>query len=168
MKGKPLWVGIVDAHPIDIVGIHDVDQKSMVSKSSIGWFVDSYKRGDLFFVARNRITGDVVGFIDGKAVPPFQNLDKYIPSYFFISRLAVDEKHRNVGIGTSLVTKLEESAKKLGYSGMVAGVRASNDSALSFYDKLGYEIDTDKSVRWVYDYGETNVERRRRVVVKKF
>jgi len=169
MRDKPFWVGITYAHPIDIVDIYEIDTKSMLSKASIEWFSEKLRRrGDLFLVARNRITGEVVGYISGRAVPMGQNLEQYIPNYYFISRLAVEEKHRHLGIGTALVTKMEESARSLGFSGIIAGVRRSNRSAIAFYTRLGYTIDTSKESKWYYDFGNTIEERRRYIAVKNF
>ena len=52
--------------------------------------------------------------------------------------LAVKPAYRRVGIGRGLIAWLEESALVAGISVVYLEVRADNDAARSFYEKLGY------------------------------
>jgi ribosomal-protein-alanine N-acetyltransferase len=55
-----------------------------------------------------------------------------------LNLLAVDPAHRRRGIGRRLITWLEETAITAGTFVIGLELRASNESALSFYGKLGY------------------------------
>ena len=52
--------------------------------------------------------------------------------------LAVKPAYRRAGVGRKLIAWLEESALVAGISMIYLEVRAGNDSARAFYEKLGY------------------------------
>jgi len=55
-----------------------------------------------------------------------------------LNLLAVDPAHRRRGLGRDLITWLEETAITAGTFIIGLELRASNESALAFYGKLGY------------------------------
>lgn len=69
--------------------------------------------------------------------------------------LAVKPAYRRAGIGRSLMAWLEESALVAGISVISLEVRAENDGARSFYDKLGYR--PLKRMPGYYDGRETAI-----------
>ena len=60
----------------------------------------------------------------------------------------VDQKHRNLGIGTELTRFVLERSKQLGYDSIWLTVNVSNFIAIKLYKKLGFEYsDLDSSER---------------------
>ncbi len=57
-----------------------------------------------------------------------------------ILSLAVDEKHRGLGIARRLMQEIEFRAKGLGSSAMTLEVRATNVVAVGLYLKEGYQV----------------------------
>lgn len=56
-----------------------------------------------------------------------------------ITNVAVHPSHRGKGLGTLLVTKLIEEAESFGILHFTLEVRPSNETALSLYQKLGFQ-----------------------------
>lgn len=82
---------------------------------------------DLFLVARieDAIVGTVMGGFDGRRG--------------FIYHLAVAEAFRHNGIARQLMDEVENRLKKKGCLKCYLLVTPDNQSAMDFYDKLGYE-----------------------------
>ena len=58
--------------------------------------------------------------------------------YFYLDDLCVDEKFRENHIGQELVKHVEEEAKKMSCFEVTLNVWEGNDTALAFYDKMGF------------------------------
>lgn len=58
-----------------------------------------------------------------------------------INELVVDEKYRNLGIGTKLINKVFEFAKQNKISKVDLYVTADNCNAVEFYKRKGFEIE---------------------------
>lgn len=56
----------------------------------------------------------------------------------YIFNVAVDEKHRQKGVGTALVKKITEYGIENNFSFITLEVRESNQKAISLYSKLGF------------------------------
>lgn len=57
-----------------------------------------------------------------------------------ITNVAVDEAHRNCGIGKMLVQQLLKEAKEVGIAVAILEVRISNESAIHLYEAMGFTI----------------------------
>lgn len=68
-----------------------------------------------------------------------------------IWRLMVDENYRRRGLARRLVTVAEHFARSAGYEEIYLNTHRYLDSALPFWDSLGYEITLEED-----DYDETN------------
>lgn len=68
-----------------------------------------------------------------------------------IWRLMVDENYRRRGLARRLVKKAEEFARRVGYDEIYLNTHRYLDSALPFWDSLGYEITLEED-----DYDQTN------------
>ncbi|WP_407374488.1 GNAT family N-acetyltransferase [Methanobrevibacter sp.] len=68
-----------------------------------------------------------------------------------IWRLMVDEKYRRRGLARRLVTKAEQFAQNAGYDEIYLNTHRYLDSALPFWDSLGYQTTLEED-----DYDETN------------
>ena len=57
-----------------------------------------------------------------------------------ITNIAVREDSRNKGIGSALLSHMEEEAKREGVEFLHLEVRLSNTKAISLYEKSGFEV----------------------------
>ena len=78
------------------------------------------------------LLASIGGEIEGFAIMKFRDEDAHL----FL--LAVQPKSRRSGIGTALVEWLEKSCRTAGINRIRLEVRASNDAARRFYERLGY------------------------------
>lgn len=84
---------------------------------------------ELFLVAvlDSEIVGTVMGGYDGHRG--------------WVYYVAVSPRHRRQGIGTALMTRVEEGLAGIGCPKINLQVRASNDPVVSFYERLGYRVE---------------------------
>lgn len=66
---------------------------------------------------------------------------------YYISNVATFEQYRGQGVGTVLIAHTEEKAKRTGGVKMVLDVEKDNRTAIKFYERLGYTITGEASVR---------------------
>ena len=59
----------------------------------------------------------------------------------WIYYVVVSPRHRRQGIGTALMTSVEQRIVRLGCPKINLQVRASNHQVVSFYERLGYKIE---------------------------
>jgi ribosomal-protein-alanine N-acetyltransferase len=94
-----------------------------VLKQRRGFFTDAYKRSRVYALVEPSYDGEeLLGFAATRR-------DGYI---LF---LAVAPEHRRRGLGRRLVAEVAED-----HSSVTCHARASNDAALDFYERLGFEI----------------------------
>lgn len=84
---------------------------------------------DLFLVAvlDSEIVGTAMGGYDGHRG--------------WVYYVAVSPRHRRHGIGTALMTGVEEGLARIGCPKLNLQVRASNDQVVAFYERLGYKVE---------------------------
>ena len=89
---------------------------------------------ELFLVAvlDSQIVGTAMGGYDGHRG--------------WVYYVAVSPGHRRQGIGTALMTNVEERLTHLGCPKLNLQVRASNHEVVSFYERLGYKIEERTSL----------------------
>lgn len=73
------------------------------------------------------------------------DLDNYD---FYLGAVAVNEDCRGKGIGTFILEKSLEIARKLNCKRVVLDVDLENDGALRLYERFGFKIFNKKSIRW--------------------
>ncbi len=61
-----------------------------------------------------------------------------------LCNLGVEQSHRGLGLGSKLITALEERARTFGYTTVELDVAANNPKAKALYERLGYQ---DKHVK---------------------
>ena len=66
---------------------------------------------------------------------------------YYISNIAVFPEYRGTGIGTALITKIEQYAKKKGLKKIALDVEVENSDAVRLYQRLGYWITKESSVK---------------------
>ncbi|MGM0510495.1 MAG: GNAT family N-acetyltransferase [Thermoplasmatota archaeon] len=57
----------------------------------------------------------------------------------WLNRLAVDPDHRNEGVGTELVKRLERVFEEKGFKIWAALIEPDNPYSMKFFEKLGFE-----------------------------
>ncbi len=65
---------------------------------------------------------------------------------FYIDTLSVSEKFQRKGIGTKLLSFIEEKAKELGFNNLSLLVDFDNPDALKLYKKIGFKNNTTLNV----------------------
>ncbi|NTV00616.1 MAG: ribosomal protein S18-alanine N-acetyltransferase [Methanoregulaceae archaeon] len=120
------------ARPGDIAAIAAIETESFPDPWSAEVFSEAMTYfGDMLFVAT--IRGEVVGFIAGGLEDTGEEV------YGHICNLAVSRVCRKQGIGRMLVRR-EEHQFAIGMAiGVQLEVRVSNQAALDFYRRLGYQ-----------------------------
>lgn len=104
-----------------------IEPEIMVENYS--FMAQCHKNG--FFVAS--LGDELVGWVHVYGVQPLQS-----KSYAEIGGVVVNESHRRLGIGRSLIFKCEEWAKEHGFSHMRLRSGVQRPEAHQFYEIIGY------------------------------
>jgi ribosomal protein S18 acetylase RimI-like enzyme len=102
---------------------------------------------DIFFVFKNLAIADAfrfsfIYFLD------FLRLSNLNQDDYYIAEIAVDESQRGEGIGTKILKKAINTAKKGDYSRVVLDVDLTNEGAVKLYESLGFKKFNKKSVKF--------------------
>lgn len=73
--------------------------------------------------------------------------EKLKPGELYISNLSVKKEHRSQGVGSFLLTKITEDARREGFSRLWLYASADNAGAIKLYEKTGFEVRLRRSVR---------------------
>jgi len=129
-----LWAEMIDLH-------YDLDQRfwrrkpdgSEVFRKWMAESLDDEKR--VLIVAD--VAGRVAGFVHGELTdaPPALE-DK---SLAYISDVAVAFEFRGKGVGRKLMAAAEQRLAELGAKGVTLAAAVKNDSAVGFYEAVGFE-----------------------------
>ncbi|OHD09166.1 MAG: hypothetical protein A3E77_15625 [Sphingopyxis sp. RIFCSPHIGHO2_12_FULL_65_19] len=65
----------------------------------------------------------------------------------YIALLAVEREHEGKGVAQSLVKQAERWAKEMGFSRLALDVFASNEHALKFYERAGFQPETVRVIK---------------------
>jgi ribosomal protein S18 acetylase RimI-like enzyme len=111
-----LWREVFPAAPAWNVPAADIGRKLAVQR-------------ELFLVATigSEVVGTAMGGYDGHRG--------------WVYYVAVRPRYRRQGIGTALMERVEAGVARLGCPKINLQVRASNEGVVSFYKKLGYEVE---------------------------
>lgn len=66
---------------------------------------------------------------------------------YHVSNVAIYPEYRGMGIGTKIMSAVEEEAKKSGAAWAVLDVEVENTDAIRLYSRLGYSVVRESSVR---------------------
>ena len=97
--------------------------------------VKKYKGKILLYEENNKIVGLVIGLINNEEIDTY---DFVAPKRGRISELVVSASSRSTGIGTKLLSSMEEYLYSVGCKDILLGVFAYNETAKNFYKKHGY------------------------------
>lgn len=113
------------------------------------YFKFTIKKSVIFLAVEN---GVVQGLVVGEIKEKYSDLDKTMytcPKQGYVDELVVRKGNRGLGIGQSLLNRIESCFKQEGCKYIQLGVFAYNENARKFYKKNGYEermIDLIKKV----------------------
>lgn len=83
----------------------------------------------------------------------------YPDNDFYIAFLAVDKPFRGVGIGSKLLSLMEELARSQGVSRISLHVSGGNDDALQLYERFGMQVEDASSKRgWLPRIGRRMIK----------
>jgi ribosomal protein S18 acetylase RimI-like enzyme len=104
--------------------------------------IEKHAAENQVFIARDN-QGDLVGFIwVGQSRSGFTGaVQAYILSVY------VSEACRGQGLGRGLMLRAEDWAREHNFKSIGLGVAAHNTSAITLYEKLGYETETLRMVK---------------------
>jgi ribosomal protein S18 acetylase RimI-like enzyme len=165
------WFDIRQSSLTDVPQVYKIDSESMVSSFAEDSFINKVEyHGDMFLVATGCGLPDksapLYGYIVGS---PNEVYTRTYKGYIYLSRFAVKNMVRRRGIGTALLTVLENYMRATGkYRGIILDVRASNTASLTFFRKHGYIVSKNRSRPEGYTTGDTRMERYKVVMYKKF
>lgn len=122
-------INILPAHRDDLAAIMSLERSCFTALeqwSERSWLGELMGEGRTVLIARAH---QPVGVITLRTTGELADLH----------RLAVAPVHRRHGVGTALVRSALESARHLGARAVILEVRNTNDAAIMFYQKLGFE-----------------------------
>jgi ribosomal protein S18 acetylase RimI-like enzyme len=111
-----LWREVFPDNPSWNVPKADIDRKLMVQR-------------ELFLV------GDLAGEIVATVMAGFDGHRGWV------HLVAVAPKHRHRGIGRAMMVEAEKKLSDIGCTKVNLQVRATNQGVVSFYEKLGYDVE---------------------------
>lgn len=79
-------------------------------------------------------------------------------SRIYVSILYIDEHFRGQKIGNYLLSEIENEAARQGYSSVFLHTEGSNDGAIKFYDRMGYEMERIQLVKRVVNEIHDKIE----------
>lgn len=134
--------------------LNDIDEiekiMQQVQTLHVDWRPDIYRPINRMIneeYIQNHIDNETgyVAVIDGEVVGVLEVTYRHIeaPTHvtrnvIFIDTMAVDENHRNMGIGTLFFEKVKELKKEKELDGIELQVNARNEAALGMYQKAGF------------------------------
>jgi len=125
----------------DAVGIYAVERACFSDPYPSAFLNDLIEtQQDRFFVATNH--GEIIGY----AVTSISGEQGHVVS------VAVDPRHRRRQMGTALLSAVTEVLLKEGVKQIHLEVRKGNAGAISFYQRMGYQIISE--IRHYYADGE--------------
>ena len=69
--------------------------------------------------------------------------------YIYLDDFSVMTAYRNKGIGSALIRAAEAYAEELGITAVLLHVEKTNQSAMRFYERLGYTVFRDDGHRFL-------------------
>jgi GNAT superfamily N-acetyltransferase len=121
------------AHQLDLVALSAVGDRRYYSDR-----IARQERKDGVLLTAwysDRPVGDVYLWLEEAEEAPISDS---LPGVPLLTHLIVREKERNRGVGSALISAVENQAVTLGHSRLALAVRTDNADAARLYDRLGY------------------------------
>ncbi len=88
------------------------------------------------------VTEELRNFLPADRLDHFREFfSSRVAESWYLDALGVDERYRNIGIGSELIRRTAQKAKKEKFSVMSLIVFADNETAVRLYRKIGFEIE---------------------------
>jgi ribosomal-protein-alanine N-acetyltransferase len=129
MEEKGIKISL--AHIDDAAAIADMSR--LMIEGGLPW---SWTEPRVRYYVRDRDSAVIVAR-DGRRLAGFAIME-FHDEHAHLNLLAVRPSYRSRGVGTSLMRWLESSARMAGVFDIDLELRATNDPARRFYEKLGY------------------------------
>jgi diamine N-acetyltransferase len=119
--------------------VYPADFKSLTDEGEVRDFLASVIQRVDHTILLAQIDGADVGYawieMMDRPPTPFTWAKKRV----FLHHICVDSGHRRLGVGSALITRIEERARAAGIGEFVLDMWALNDSAQAFFDSFGLE-----------------------------
>lgn len=138
-------IHVRDAESQDLRSVYEIAQNS---------FKDPYPLRLIRHIHSTNPEGFLVAEIDESIVGYLIGIVRW-GNVGHVLAIAVDESHRREGVGTSLMINALERLRKHGASQVKLEVRAGNEGAQKFYERLGFE--PEEVVPSYYSDGEAAI-----------
>ena len=83
-----------------------------------------------------------------KELVGYLSIEQY-PDYLYLDDFCIDEKHRNLGIGTELLKNAQAYAIDKNVPQIRLHVEQSNLGAIKLYQRLGYKVENEENSRYL-------------------
>lgn len=128
----------------DLLGILEILNYEIQNSTSV---YDVLKRNEEFiqtwFSEKNRLGFPVFVAVEKDAVLGYGTYGKYRPHdgfrYTVEHSIYISADNRGKGVGKLLMQELINSAKKLGFHAIIAGIDAENTKSCEFHEDFGFE-----------------------------
>lgn len=108
--------------------------------TATAWELDDGKGATFLAVDK---TGDRTGYVNVR-----EGSDEVLgEACGYIALLAVKQEHEGRGIAKALVERAEQWAREMGFRRLALDVFASNDHALKFYERAGFQPETIRVIK---------------------
>lgn len=139
MKERELTICPLSA--IDAEEIKKIERECGLSPWTIrDYLIESERKDSLSFVAK--IQGKIIGFLISRLI--IYEIEQLEEVEIFVFNIAVSKAYRRSGIGEALMKEIiynSKNAKSDSISTSIClEVRESNKTAISFYQKLGFDV----------------------------
>ena len=135
-------------HKISLLDINDLEETYEIELSTnpSPWSFDNFKSS--FEVGHQGLVckeeGKVLGFLIFSPIKPEAHL----------LSIAVLKTQQSKGIGSLLIKSMSSQCKAMGINQVFLEVRISNEKAIAFYQKFGFEKDAIRDKYYSGDYPE--------------
>jgi [ribosomal protein S18]-alanine N-acetyltransferase len=133
----PFDVRVRKARPTDVEMILRIAESSNLGRWSAADYEREVERRDSIFLVASAHSAGVGGFVIGRILPGSEEGSRIAELY----NIGVARKLRRSEIGSRLLGRFIKSARQQGASKITLEVRAGNETAIAFYEKLGFNCE---------------------------
>jgi [ribosomal protein S18]-alanine N-acetyltransferase len=133
----PFDVRVRDARSTDVEMILRIAESGNLGRWSAADYQREAERLDSIFLVASADSAPVGGFVVGRILPGSEEGSRIAELY----NIGVAGELRRLGIGSILLDRFIKSARQQGVSKVTLEVRAGNEPAIAFYEKLGFNCE---------------------------
>lgn len=118
----------------DLFRINSINLDPLTEMYGLSFYLQYLARWPEYFMVAESPSGDLMGYIMGKAEGPNENWHGHVTA------VSVGPEHRRLGLANKLMEGLEQVSEKKNCYFVDLFVRVSNKVAINFYQQLGYIV----------------------------